>query len=151
MNDLYLFARIAGTPVAVRTGEIEAVVRLNDLSPVPGVPGHVAGLSALRSRVLTVIDAAALITGRSRGQDDENAPEQERYAIMCDVSGHSYGILVDSVDDVGTMETPPMPICGRVEPVWQPYAQATLEWEGEPRFLLSMSTLLDHCHGPQMA
>lgn len=148
MSDLYLFARIAGTAVAVRTDEIEAVVRLTDLSPVPGVPDHVAGLSALRSRVLTVIDAAILVTGR---RTPDALPEAERYAIMCDVSGHSYGILVDSVDDVGTVEIPPAPICGRVEPAWQPHVRAAIEWEGEPRFLLSVTGLLESCSIPQMA
>ena len=45
----------------METGEVEAVVKLTDISPVPGMGAHVAGLSALRSRVLTIIDVAALI------------------------------------------------------------------------------------------
>ena len=63
MNQLYLFATLAGTRIAVETREVEAVVKLTDISPVPGMGAHVAGLSALRSRVLTVIDVAALIAG----------------------------------------------------------------------------------------
>lgn len=149
MTTLYLFAQIAGTAVAFRTDEIEAVVRLKDLSPVPGAPDHVAGLSALRSRVLTVIDAAALVTGRPR--DTACLPETEAHAIICDVSGHSYGILVDLVDDVGTIETPPAPVCGRVEPAWQPHVRTTVEWEGQLRFLLPVAGLLEHCHAPQTA
>ena len=149
MSDLYLFARIAGTAVAVCTDEIEAVVRLRDLSPVPGVPDHVAGLSALRSRVLTVVDASALVTGRRH--EGRDRPEAERYAIMCDVSGHSYGILVDGVDDIGMVDTPPMPICGRVEPEWQPYASGVIEQDGQPHFILSVTSMLDHCHVPQVA
>ncbi len=149
MSGLYLFARIAGTAVAIPTGEIEAVVRLRDLSPVPCVPDHVAGLSALRSRVLTVIDASALVTGRRHPGRDR--PDAERYAIMCEAGGHSYGVLVDGVDDVDTVDTPRMPICGRIEPEWQPYAEGVIEQAGEPRFILSISCLLDHCHIPQMA
>src|SRR3546814_6126183 len=74
MSQLYLFARIGGADVAVRTEEIEAVVKLTDISPVPGVPPHVAGLSALRSRVLTIIDTAALVQGRhAEAQPDSYA------------------------------------------------------------------------------
>ncbi|HKY82111.1 MAG TPA: chemotaxis protein CheW, partial [Sphingobium sp.] len=55
MNRLYLFAMLAGTRIAVETREVEAVVKLTDISPVPSAGAHVAGLSALRSRVLTII------------------------------------------------------------------------------------------------
>lgn len=146
MSGLYLFTRIAGTAVAICTDDIEAVVRLKELSPVPGVPDHVAGLSALRSRVLTVIDASALITGRRHSGRDQ--PGAERYAIMCSVSGHSYGILVDGVDDIGTVDASPMPVCGRIEPEWQPYARGVMDRDGQPHFVLSVSDMLDYCHAP---
>lgn len=149
MKDLYLFARIAGTAVALCADEIEAVVRLKGLSRIPGLPDHIAGLSALRSRVLTVIDASALITGRRHvGRD---CPEAERYAVMCDLSGHSYGILVDGVDDIGTVAAAAMPVCGRIETEWTPYARGVIEREGNPHFLLSAADLLDHGPVPQMA
>ena len=64
MDNLYLFAILAGTRVAVEAGEVEAVVKLTDISPVPGMGAHVAGLSALRSRVLTIVDVAAIVHGQ---------------------------------------------------------------------------------------
>ncbi|MGE4408943.1 MAG: chemotaxis protein CheW [Sphingobium sp.] len=148
MKDLYLFARIAGTAVALCVDEIEAVVRLKGLSRVSGVPDHVAGLSALRSRVLTVIDASALVTGRRHAGRD--CPEAERYAVMCDRSGHSYGILVDGVDDIGTVAAAAMPVCGRIGAEWAPYARGVIEREGSPHFLLSAADLLDQGPVPQM-
>lgn len=85
MNRLYLFATLAGTRIAVETGEVEAVVKLTEISPVPGMGAHVAGLSALRSRVLTIIDTAALIQG-------EASPTREAgLAIIANIAGHSYG------------------------------------------------------------
>src|SRR3546814_19530046 len=94
MSQLYLFARIGGADVAVRTEEIEAVVKLTDISPVPGVPPHVAGLSALRSRVLTIINTAALVQGRHA------AAQPDSYAIITNLAGTSYGLLFDSVRDI---------------------------------------------------
>ena len=35
MDNLYLFAILAGTRVAVEAGEVEAVVKLTDISPCP--------------------------------------------------------------------------------------------------------------------
>ncbi|HWV12729.1 MAG TPA: chemotaxis protein CheW, partial [Sphingobium sp.] len=44
MEQLYLLATLAGTRVAVAAHEVEAVVKLADISPVPGMLRHVAGL-----------------------------------------------------------------------------------------------------------
>ena len=99
MERLFLFATLAGTRIAVETSEVEAVVRLNDVSPVPGMGAHIAGLSALRSRVLTIIDVAALIHGVA-------SPRVERgLAIIADISGHSYGLMVDGVTDMSAVRS----------------------------------------------
>jgi len=149
VSALYLFARIAGTAVAIRTEEIEAVVRLKDVSPVPGVPSHVVGLSALRSRVLTVVDAATLIMGPAAVP--QPWPDGGRLAVMCDVGGHSYGVLVDSVEDIAAIPTPPLPLCGRVDRVWEPHARAVVENEGRSHFVLSIASLLDQGLPAQVA
>lgn len=150
MSSLYLLARVAGTAVAILTDEIEAAVRLKDIAPVPGVPAHVAGLSALRSRVLTVVDAAALITGES-ARCPSPAADAGHYAVVCDVGGHSYGILVDSVDDIVAIDTPPLPLCGRIDKAWEPHARAVIEQDGQSRFVLSVAALLDQCTVAQAA
>jgi len=79
MEKLYLLATLAGTRIAVEAGEVEAVVKLTEISPVPGMGAHVAGLSALRSRVLTVIDVAALVRGVASPQ------EQRVLAIIANI------------------------------------------------------------------
>jgi purine-binding chemotaxis protein CheW len=43
MDHLYLFATLAGARIAVEAREVEAVVRLTEISPVPGMGAHVAG------------------------------------------------------------------------------------------------------------
>lgn len=141
MSGLYLLARIAGTAVAIRTDEVEAVVRLREMSPVPSVAKYVVGLAALRSRVLTVVDAAAMIYGA-----DEAAPtvrSSEDLAVVCEIGGHSYGILVESVDDIQTIDTPALPVCGRVDEVWRRYAAAVIEHEGQPYFILSKASFFE--------
>lgn len=138
MSTLYLFAQIAGTAVAVRTDEVQAVVKLTDISPVPGVPAQVAGLAALRSRVLTVIDVAALV-------DVEAAPSHQRaYAIVCDISGHSYGMLVDHMSDIRAVEEPPLPLRGRMDAAWARYAEGVIDNDGEAHILVSLGNFIEN-------
>lgn len=137
MNRLYLFARIAGTSVAIRTSEIEAVVKLGSLSPVPGVPRHVAGLSALRSRVLTVLDAAVLINA-----DDRRSAERN-YAIVCDISGHSYGFLVDEVIDISAVDNDPRPLHGRIDLAWQNYAEGVIVQDDKPYLVVPLASFVE--------
>ncbi len=149
MSDLYLFARIGDTSVAIRTDEVEGVVRLRELSPVPAVPGHVAGLAALRSRVLTMIDAGALIRGVKTEPRDYN--EKGGLAVVCQLSGHSYGIMVDGVEDIQTVQMPVLPVCGRVDDVWQPYVQGVIELDGKACFVVSLAAVLDGCMSTSIA
>ncbi|EQB09413.1 chemotaxis protein [Sphingobium quisquiliarum P25] len=137
MEQLYLLATLAGTRVAVETGEVEAVVRLNDISPVPGMAAHVAGLSALRSRVLTIIDVSALIRGTA-------APAAQRgFAIIADISGHSYGLMVDAVHDICQVPDGGLPLRGQLDPAWLPYARAIVEHEGQPHLLVSLASFVE--------
>jgi purine-binding chemotaxis protein CheW len=115
MAELLLIVRLAGRRIALPAREIEAVVELEGLTPVPGAPAHVAGLSALRSRVLTVIDSRASLGF---------APEVEAggaEAIVVPSGGHTYALLVEQIEDVieaaceiGTVQAPPGPGWDRV-------------------------------------
>lgn len=137
MDRLYLFATLAGTRIAVETGEVEAVVKLTDISPVPAMGAHVAGLSALRSRVLTVIDVAALVRGIA-------SPHEERpLAIIANISGHSYGLMVDGVSDICRVPEGELPLRGQIDPAWVPYARALVEHDGQPWLLVSLAGFIE--------
>lgn len=137
MSQLYLFARIGGTDVAIPTGEIEAVVKLTEISSVPRVPAHVAGLSALRSRVLTIIDTAALVWGRPATAGPGS------FAIITDIAGHSYGMTVDSVSDIASVPGGELPLCGQLDPAWMPFAQKVVENEHGPHLLISLTSFVE--------
>lgn len=137
IEQLYLFARIAGTRIAVRSHEIEAVVKLADIAPVPAMPLHIAGLSALRSRVLTVIDVAALIEGRVTSAD------AGRLAIVADIAGHSYGFMVDSVSDICTTPGGELPLRGQLAPCWAAYARGIVEDNDGPSILVTLGAFIE--------
>lgn len=137
-DTLFLFATIAGTPIAVRASEIEAVVRVGDIVPIPLVQAHVRGLAALRSRVLTVIDMEARVFGRT-AQPRTARPCGIALAIVADIAAHSYGFLVDAVSDICVAPDGALPIRGRVDPAWAPYAAGLVERDGRSHLLLSLA------------
>ncbi len=137
MDQLYLLATLANTRIAVETGEVEAVVRLTEISPVPGMGVHVAGLSALRSRVLTIIDVAALISGQATPVD------RRSLAIIANISGHSYGLMVDGVSDICRVPEGELQLRGQLSPAWAPYARAVVEHDGHPWLLVSLCAFVE--------
>lgn len=91
MTRLVLLARIAGQRVAFDATAIEAVVDIVDVLPVPFAPERVLGLSAIRSQVVTVIDCAVAVGGRSSARGR---------ALIAAIDGHRYALRVDAVEDV---------------------------------------------------
>ncbi|MET0249411.1 MAG: chemotaxis protein CheW [Sphingobium sp.] len=145
MSQLYLFATLASTRIAVRSQEVEAVVKLADISPVPGMGAHIAGLSALRSRVLTIVDAAALIDGQATPAD------RRSLAIICNVAGHSYGMMVDAISDICPVAEGELPLRGRIGAAWAPYADGIVDYQGEPHLLVTLARFIEGAAVPHAA
>jgi len=124
MAELLLIARLAGRRIAFPASMVEAVVELEGLTPAPRAAAHVAGLSALRSRVLTVIDGlASLEFGRS-GEGGL------REAIVVPWDGHNYALMVDEVEDVVEAVAPPTPIKAPLGAGWDRVAIGMVEAGG---------------------
>ena len=99
MTDLILIASIAGQKVALRTGDVQSVIEIEGLTPVPCAPLHVAGLSTLRSRVLTVIDPQMALGLGECARREAGAP-----AVVVFHEGHTYALLLDCVEDVARLD-----------------------------------------------
>ncbi len=112
MAELLLIVRLAGRRIALPAHDVEAVVELEGLTPAPGAADHVAGLAALRSRVLTVIDGMAAL---GLGRADPDARE----AIVVPSEGHPYALLVEEVEDVVEASAPPVQINAPIGLGWE--------------------------------
>ena len=99
MKNLYLVAHIAGQRIAIESEHVESVVTVQDVVPVPKSDPSIAGLFALRSRVLTLIDSQYLVTGQ-RAELVRGA-----LAVVADIGGHHYGLLVEMVEDVVSVQS----------------------------------------------
>lgn len=134
MADLLLIARLAGRRIAFPAAAVEAVVELDGITPAPRAAGHVAGLSALRSRVLTVIDGlASLEFGQSTGLTE---------AVVVPSDGHTYAIMVEEVEDVVEPTAPPTPVRAPLGKGWDRVAIAMVEAEGELILLVDPHLLI---------
>ena len=137
MNELLLIVTIAGERVALPAAAVESVVELETLTPVPRAPQHVAGLSALRSRVLTVIDCM-----RSLELGDTDCADGIREAAVIELDGHHYALIVDQVEDVVEALSEPAAVRAAMEPGWDRVAQGMVETEEGPLLLIDVTALI---------
>jgi purine-binding chemotaxis protein CheW len=98
MSSLFLIAHINGARVAIDSDRIESLVHVHDVVPVPRCHPSIAGLFALRSRVLTLIDSQFLVTGVRQ------PAKKGALAVVAEIAGHHFGLLVDSVEDVVSID-----------------------------------------------
>lgn len=138
IDTLYLIAQIAGTRVAFRSGDVDSVVVVRNVTPVPLAPAHLAGLFALRSRVMTLIDARVVV-----GDHDEARGVDGDKAIVVDVGGHAYGIVADVVEDACFLDSEELPLQGRLEPGWRAIAEAMIEHDGQTLLVVDPARLIN--------
>ncbi|WP_308517157.1 chemotaxis protein CheW [Sphingomonas flavescens] len=137
MNELLLIVTIAGERVALPAAAVESVVELETLTPVPRAPHHVAGLSALRSRVLTVIDCM-----RSLELGDTDCADGIREAAVIELDSHHYALIVDQVEDVVEALSEPASVRAAMEPGWDRVATGMVETEAGPLLLIDVTALI---------
>jgi len=113
------------------------VVELEGLTPVPGTPPHIAGLSALRSRVLTVID-----TLRSLELEVSYCSDGIRGASVVEIDGHHYALIVDVVEDVVEALSDPSPVRAAMGAGWERVSKGMVETEEGPLLLVDINSLI---------
>lgn len=132
--ELFLIAHVANRAVAIPAEQVDSVVDLAEVVPVPGAERAVRGLAALRSRVVTVID-----TGLALGLDP--TPANVRRAVITLVEGHHYAVLVDALEDVAPFVR--QPLSGlRLGAGWAAAGTALVERDGEPVLVVHLPRLI---------
>jgi purine-binding chemotaxis protein CheW len=136
MEDLKLIARIAGQEVALSADAVESVVEIDAITPVPLAAAHIAGLAALRSRVLTIIDT---YTALELGQSPRDGVIQ---AIVVTIDNHLYGLLVDEVVDVAAITGDPHPLHAGLSRGWAQAALGFVEHQDRALLLLDPARIV---------
>ena len=118
MQKLYLIAEIAGETVAIESDYIESVVHVQNVVAAPQCGKSVAGIFALRSRVLTLIDSSYIVTGKP------SQLEEKSLAVIMEVAGHSYGLLIDRAYEVASISEIQRVNNISIAPSWEKIAKA---------------------------
>ncbi|MBI3560788.1 MAG: chemotaxis protein CheW [Gammaproteobacteria bacterium] len=81
----------------IKVMQVQEVLRMTEIAPVPGAPDYVLGIINLRGNVVTVIDT------RKRFGLPEKKPEDATRIVIIEANDQVVGILVDSVAEVAEL------------------------------------------------
>lgn len=136
MNELLVMCTIAGRRAAIPALAVQSVIEVDEITPIPGTPEFICGLTALRSQALTVIDCALAL-----GLDDGCTSTEQRAAVV-EVDGHLYALLVDQAYDVSEARSEPVTVPGGFGEGWQRAARGMVETDGGPALLIDVERLV---------
>ena len=136
MNELLLMCMIAGRRAAIPAVRIQSVIEIEDITPIPGTPDFVVGLTALRSQALTVLDCS-----RALGLPAMERADDQRAAVV-EVDGHQYALMVDAAYDVGEARSEPVAVPGGFGAGWQRAAYGMVETDSGPVLLVDIARLV---------
>lgn len=92
----------------VDISRVQEIIRMQDITQVPGAPHFVEGVINLRGRIIPVIDLR-----RRFGLHDVQAGASSRIVVV-ETEGHVIGMIVDAVSEVLRVSTtciePPSPL-----------------------------------------
>ena len=133
---MLLLCLIAGRRAAIPADRVLSVIEVESITPIPGTPDFIVGLTALRSQALTVLDCRV-----SLGFAASEAIEGSRAAVI-EHDGHRYALLVDEAFDVAEALSEPMPVPGGFGEGWRNAASGMVETESGPALLVLVEQII---------
>ncbi len=133
----YVTFRLEDEVYGINVMQVQEVLRVTEIAPVPGAPHYVLGIINLRGNVVTVID-----TRERLGLDSKEMEESTRIVII-EADKMVVGILVDAVAevvDLRTSEIESAPSVGNDES--SKYIQGVASRDGELLILVDLNKLL---------
>lgn len=86
--------RLGNETYGINVMQVQEVLRVSEIAPVPGAPDYVIGIINLRGNVVTVVDT------RRRFGLPPKEPDSASRIVIVEAAGQVIGILVDSVAEV---------------------------------------------------
>ncbi|MGB1880679.1 MAG: chemotaxis protein CheW [Gammaproteobacteria bacterium] len=138
-DPLYRFVtfRLADETYGINVMQVQEVLRMTDVAPVPGAPHYVMGIINLRGNVVTVLDTRMLLNLEAR-----EITENSRIMII-EAGKIAVGLLVDSVAEVlnvSASQIDPPPTLGKDENTR--YIQGVFSKDGEITIFIDLTKLV---------
>lgn len=135
----YVTFRLEDEVYGINVMQVQEVLRVTEIAPVPGAPHYVLGIINLRGNVVTVID-----TRERLGLGSKDMDESTRIVIIETDNKMVVGILVDAVAevvDLRTSEIESAPSVGNDES--SKYIQGVASRDGDLLILVDLNKLLN--------
>jgi len=123
---------------AIDLQSIREVFPVDSVTPVPGMPTVLAGVTNLRGVVVPLVDVRPLL-----GLQHSDTPL--KYAVVIHNGGNQVGVLVDQIPEIRTVQSDqflPAPQTGQEKA--RPFVSTILRIEDRLSGLLQVPTLLAH-------
>lgn len=137
MSQSFLAVQVAGERIALPTSGIGQVIEPAGMIPVPGTPDYIAGITSVRSNILTVLDVAKII-GAEPASDKGTG-----YAVMIEREGCGYAMLVESVDSIVETSAPIEGVSLDLRAAWQTYALGSIDTDEGRMLVIDTGALID--------
>lgn len=129
--------RLENEKYGINVMQVQEVLRVTEIAPVPGAPDYVLGIINLRGNVVTVIDTRKRFGLQSKDVDDATR------IVIIEADEQVVGILVDSVAEVVDLrisEIESAPNVGTEESA--KFIQGVASQEGELLIIIDLNRLL---------
>jgi purine-binding chemotaxis protein CheW len=129
--------RLENEKYGINVMQVQEVLRVTEIAPVPGAPDYVLGIINLRGNVVTVIDTRKRFGLQTKDMDDSTR------IVIIESENQVVGILVDSVAevvDIRTSEIEQAPNVGTEESA--KFIQGVSSIDGELLILVDLNKLL---------
>lgn len=136
MDHSLLLVSICGELAGIDSAIIRSVVELDAITPVPRAPEHIAGLAALRSRAMTVVDCRRSL---------ELPPLEDAgksLAVVVELDEYLYALIVDAVEEVVPLDGDPAEVRADLLPGWARAAVGMIESTAGPALMLDPARLI---------
>ena len=118
--------------------KVQEVLRITEISPVPGAPGYVLGIINLRGNVVTVIDARDRFGLSPKETDDSSR------IIVVDAFEKVIGLLVDNVSEVAYVPNSKIEISPNVgADEGNKYVSGVFNRDGELLIMVDLAKLIN--------
>lgn len=145
MNSLLVMALIAGRRCAFLAPDVQSVIEVGPITPVPRTPDYIVGLTAMRSQALTVLDCR-LAMGFQAAEFT-----LDHRAIVANHNGDAYALRVDSIEDICSAVSEPGDVPGGFGEQWARVGNGLVETPVGPALLLNLEALIEGHAGMGMA
>jgi purine-binding chemotaxis protein CheW len=119
---------------------VREVFVVESITPVPGMPSGLVGVTNLRGAVIPLLDLRSMF-----GLDAEVAL---RYAVVLQHNNRQIGVLVDEVPEIRTIAKDEfLPVPAATKDGARPFVSTVVKLENQLRGVLETSMVLSHFEG----